>query len=129
MNFPVELKYTKQHEWVFVEKDTATIGITDYAQQQLGDVVYVEIPEIGTELVKEESFSVIESVKAASDIYSPVSGEVVEVNAELEDHPEYINQSPYEKGWIIKTKLKDKSELNDLMNSKIYQEFLKTEEA
>jgi glycine cleavage system H protein len=129
MNFPEELKYTTQHEWVAVERETALVGITDYAQQALGDVVYIEIPEIGTELKKGDTLSVIESVKAASDIYAPVSGEVIEVNETLEDHPEYINQLPYDKGWIVKMKIKKISELDDLMNGQAYQEFIQSEEA
>jgi glycine cleavage system H protein len=129
MNFPEELKYTNQHEWVSVEKETALIGITDYAQQALGDVVYIEIPEIGTELVKGDTLSVVESVKAASDIYAPVSGEVIEVNETLEDHPEYVNRSPYDKGWIVKMKIKSVSELDDLMNSQAYREFSQSEDA
>lgn len=129
MNFPEELKYTNQHEWVAVERETALIGITDYAQQALGDVVYIEIPEIGTELKKGDTLSVVESVKAASDIYAPVSGEIIEVNETLEDHPEYVNQLPYDKGWIVKMKIKRISELDDLMNSQVYQEFIQSADA
>ncbi len=127
MVFPEELKYTDQHEWTRIESDSATIGITDYAQQSLGDIVYVELPEIGTEVKKGEEFGVIESVKAASDTYSPLTGEVTEINEDLQEHPEYINQSPYDKGWIIKLKIKDSSEINDLMNSHQYQEYIKSE--
>lgn len=127
MVFPEELKYTDQHEWTRIESDSATIGITDYAQQSLGDIVYVELPEIGTEVKKGEEFGVIESVKAASDTYSPLTGEVTEINEDLQEHPEYINQSPYDKGWIIKIKIKDSSEINDLMNSHQYQEYIKSE--
>ena len=125
--FPEELKYTDQHEWTRIESDSATIGITDYAQQSLGDIVYVELPEIGTEVKKGEEFGTIESVKAASDTYSPLTGEVTEINEDLQEHPEYINQSPYDKGWIIKIKIKDSSEINDLMNSHQYQEYIKSE--
>ena len=125
--FPEELKYTDQHEWTRIESDSATIGITDYAQQSLGDIVYVELPEIGTEVKKGEEFGAIESVKAASDTYSPLTGEVTEINEDLQEHPEYINQSPYDKGWIIKIKIKDSSEINDLMNSRQYQEYIKSE--
>ncbi len=128
MDFPDELKYTNQHEWVSVERDKALIGITDYAQQQLGDVVFVELPEIGTEISKGEAFGVVESVKAASDIYAPVSGEVIEINETLEEHPEVLNQSPYEKGWIIKIRIYDISELEELMGSEAYQEFVQKEE-
>lgn len=128
MDFPDELKYTNQHEWVSVERDKALIGITDYAQQQLGDVVFVEMPEIGTEISKGEAFGVVESVKAASDIYAPVSGEVIEINETLEEHPEVLNQSPYEKGWIIKIRIYDISEMEELMGSEAYQEFVQKEE-
>jgi len=128
MAVPKELKYTKQHEWANVEDENALIGITDYAQEQLGDVVYVEMPEVGTTISKGEPFGVVESVKAASDIYAPLSGEVIEINESLGEHPEYVNQSPYEKGWMIKIKVSNLSELTDLMNSNEYEEFIKEEE-
>jgi glycine cleavage system H protein len=128
MNFPKELRYTNQHEWFRDESGTGTIGITDYAQQALGDVVYVEMPEIGTVFSKGDAFGVVESVKAASDIFAPLSGEVIEINQALEEHPEYINQSPYGDGWIIKLKVSEPSEVNALMDSQKYQEFVKLEE-
>jgi glycine cleavage system H protein len=127
MEFPKNLLYTAQHEWLLNENGIATIGITDYAQDQLGDVVFVELPEVGTIFSKGDSFGVIESVKAASDVYMPVSGEVLEINSTLENHPEYINQSPYGDGWIIKLKLTASDELQELMNSEAYAEHVKKE--
>jgi glycine cleavage system H protein len=127
MEIPEELRYTDEHEWVIAGGDVAKIGVTDHAQQMLGDVVFVEMPEIGTEIKKGEPFGVIESVKAASDIFSPVSGEVTEINEELGDHPEYINQSPYDRGWIIKAKMSNPNDFDDLMGSSMYREFLEKE--
>jgi len=127
MDFPEELKYTEEHEWVLVEEDVVTIGITDFAQEQLGDVVFVELPEAGDEVEAGKSFGVVESVKAVSDIYAPVSGEIVEVNDELPEEPETINSSPYDDGWLIKIKLSDPSELDDLMDADAYQEFIEQE--
>ena len=124
MDFPEDLKYTEEHEWVQVEEDIVTIGITDFAQEQLGDVVFVELPEVGDEVDAGKSFGVVESVKAVSDIYAPVSGDVVEVNDGLPDEPETINSSPYDDGWLIKIKLTDPSELDDLMDAESYQEFI-----
>lgn len=128
MEFPEELKYTEEHEWVLVEDDIVTIGITDFAQDSLGDVVFVELPEVGATLEAGKPFGVVESVKAVSDIYAPVSGEVVEVNEELPDAPETINTSPYEDGWMIKVKLSDKSQLDDLLDADDYQDFIEEEE-
>lgn len=127
MQFPDGLLYSMEHEWILVENETAKVGITDYAEQMLGDVVYVEMPEIGTEITKGEAFGVVESVKAASDIYSPASGEVTGINEGLGEHPEHINQSPYEKGWIIEIKISNKADLDDLMDSKKYREYILTE--
>ena len=127
MELPKELRYTDEHEWMMVEAGVATTGVTEHAQQMLGDVVFVEMPEIGTELIKDESFGVIESVKAASDIFAPVSGKVVELNEELGNHPEFINQSPYGKGWIIRVKMSNSDDINDLMDSEKYKEFLEKE--
>lgn len=127
MELPEGLRYTSEHEWVLVEAGTATIGATDHAQQMLGDVVFVEMPEIGTEITRDEPFGVIESVKAASDIFAPVSGEVTEINEELGDHPEFINQSPYEKGWIVKIKMSNSNDVVDLMDSSEYKDFLEKE--
>ena len=121
MNFPQELLYTEAHEYCKVDGDIVTIGVTEYAQEQLGDITYVELPEIGDSFSKGDSLGVIEAVKAASDIYSPVSGEVVEINENLEDNPELINQECYEGGWIMKLKLSDTSELDGLMKVDAYK--------
>lgn len=124
MDFPDELKYTEEHEWVLVEDDTVTVGITDFAQDQLGDVVFVELPEEGDQLETGKPLGVVESVKAVSDVYAPLSGEVVEVNSALPDEPEMLNTSPYEDGWMVKIKLADSGELDDLMDAAAYQEFI-----
>ena len=124
MDFPDELKYTEEHEWVLVEDDTVTVGITDFAQDQLGDVVFVELPEEGDQLETGKPLGVVESVKAVSDVYAPLSGEVVEVNSALPDEPEMLNTSPYEDGWMVKIKLADSGELDDLMDAVAYQEFI-----
>lgn len=124
MDFPDELKYTEEHEWVLVEDDIATIGITDFAQDQLGDVVFVELPEVGDLLEMGKTLGVVESVKAVSDIYAPLSGEVVEINEDLPDEPELINTSAYEDGWMIKLKISDPGELEDLMDAADYQSFV-----
>jgi glycine cleavage system H protein len=128
MEFPKKLRYTREHEWVLLENDTALVGITDYAQQHLGEVVFVELPEIGTELKKGEAFCVVESVKAASDVYAPLSGEVLDINEELEDQPEILNQSPYEKGWIVKIRVVASTEYDDLMKVEDYEKFTESEE-
>jgi glycine cleavage system H protein len=118
---PTELKYTKSHEWVRSEEDgTVTIGITDHAQELLGDLVFVELPEVGSEMSAEDAVCVVESVKAASDVYMPVSGEVVEVNAVLADAPETINDSPYDDGWLIRIQPSNPDELEDLMDADSY---------
>lgn len=118
---PSELKYTKSHEWVRDEDDgSVTIGITDHAQELLGDLVFVELPEVGTEMLAEDAACVVESVKAASDVYMPVSGEVIEVNELLADAPETINNSPYDDGWLIKVKISKPDELEDLMDADTY---------
>ena len=124
MNIPENLKYTKDHEWIKVDGDTATIGITDYAQGELGDVVFVEIETEGENLDKEEVFGTVEAVKTVSDIFMPVSGEVVEVNPKLEDSPEIVNKDPYGEGWLIKVKLSDKSEIDDLLEASKYKEII-----
>ena len=124
MDFPDDLKYTEEHEWVLIEDDVATIGITDFAQDQLGDVVFVELPDVGDELESGKALGVVESVKAVSDVYSPLSGEVVEINEELPDEPELLNTSPYEDGWMIKLKISDPSELDSLMDASDYQDFV-----
>jgi glycine cleavage system H protein len=121
LNHPKDLKYSKTDEWVRVQGDEAVIGITDYAQDQLGDIVYVELPwDAGASVKHEEKFGDIESVKATSELISPISGEVVKVNEDLKDHPELINDSPYEQGWMLVVKLSDKAELNNLMDADQY---------
>ncbi|OLS02106.1 glycine cleavage system protein GcvH [Tissierella creatinophila] len=120
------LYYSEDHEWVKVEGDEAYIGISDFAQHQLGDIVYIELPEIDDELEKEDDFSAVESVKAASDVYMPVSGKVLEVNEDLLDSPELLNSDPFE-SWIVKIELTDKSQLDDLMSSEEYEEFTSEE--
>lgn len=122
MNIPDNLKYTKDHEWLKVDGDNAYIGITDFAQGELGDIVFVEIETEGEQLAKEEVFGTIEAVKTVSDLYMPVSGEVLEVNAKLEDTPEIINQDPYGDGWLIKIKLENTSELDSLLDAATYKE-------
>lgn len=124
MDFPEELKYTEEHEWILVEDDIATVGITDFAQDQLGDVVFVELPEVGDQLDAGKALGVVESVKAVSDVYAPLSGEVVEVNDELPDEPEMLNTSPYDDGWMIKVKIADETELDELMDATAYQAFI-----
>ena len=121
MNFPADLKYTKSHEWVRIDGDTATVGISDHAQSEMGDVVYVELPEVGRALQSQESFGTIESVKTVSDVYAPVAGEVVEANATLEAQSELLNTAPYEEGWLVKIKMSDPSEADSLMGAKAYQ--------
>lgn len=125
---PEDLKYAKTHEWARVEGDIVTVGITDHAQDALGDVVYVELPEVGDQLHAADEAGVVESVKAASDVYAPVSGEVIEINEDLEDAPETINGDPYGDGWFYKLKLKDAAELDDLLDGAGYQESLEGEE-
>jgi glycine cleavage system H protein len=124
MAVPGDLKYTKSHEWVRVEGDVATIGMTDYAQGELGDITYLELPETGTEVGALEAFGVVESVKAASDIYAPVSGEVVEVNDAAVTGPEVLNASPYGDAWLIRIKVASDSDLNNLMSPDDYQKYL-----
>jgi glycine cleavage system H protein len=118
------VKYTKDHEWIKVEGDTATIGITNHAQEQLGDVVFVELPKVGKAVKKGGEAAVVESVKAASEVYAPVTGEVVAVNSELEGDPALVNRGAEDGGWFMKVKLKDKSELDDLMDKAAYDKFI-----
>ncbi|BDG60240.1 glycine cleavage system protein GcvH [Caldinitratiruptor microaerophilus] len=125
LHYPADLRYTKEHEWIRVEGNVGTVGITAFAQDQLGDVVFVEVPAVGAEVVQGKQFGTVESVKTVSDLFSPVSGKVVEVNKALEDHPELVNQDPYGQGWMIKVELKDPAELDALMDSAAYQAFLK----
>jgi glycine cleavage system H protein len=124
MKIPAELKYTEDHEWVRVEDDTATVGITDFAQGELGDVVFVEIETEGEELDKGETFGTVEAVKTVSDLFMPVGGEVAEVNETLADEPEIVNKDPYGKGWMIKIKVKDSSELDDLLTADDYKKMV-----
>ncbi len=120
-----KILFTKEHEWIVVEGDVVRVGISDYAQNELGDVVFVDLPEVGDEVEEGEGFAVVESVKAVSDVYAPVSGEVTAVNEELEDNPELINESPYDKGWIVEIKVDGTAQTGDLMNKQEYEEFLK----
>jgi glycine cleavage system H protein len=126
--YPDDLKYSEEHEWIKVEGDSVTIGITHHAQDALGDVVFVELPEVGDSLEKEDTCGSIESVKAVSDLFCPLSGEVTAVNETLEDAPETVNGDPYAAGWIFKIKLSDLSELDGLMDAAAYQAFLKENE-
>jgi glycine cleavage system H protein len=121
MEFPEELKYTEEHEWVQVEGDLVVVGITDFAQDALGDIVFVELPEVGTVVTAGKAFGVVESVKAVSDVYAPVSGTVEEVNEELPDAPEILNTSPYGDGWMIKIRITDAAQLDGLMDAISYQ--------
>ena len=127
-NIPSELRYLRSHEWVRLEEDgTVTIGITDHAQEALGDVVFVELPEPGALLAAGDEAGAVESVKAASEIYVPLTGEVLEVNSTLEDAPETVNSDPYNDGWFFKMKLEDEGELNDLMDAEAYGDFVESE--
>lgn len=124
MNFPENLKFSKEHEWVMVEGDVALIGITEFAQSELGDVVYVELPEVGEKITKDDPFGSVESVKAVSDLFAPVSGTVIEVNDSLPDSPELVNEDSYGDGWMIKVQMSDKEELKDLLAQDEYGEFV-----
>ena len=121
---PADLKYTKSHEWVRVDGDVATVGMTDYAQSELGDITYLELPDPGTAVEATEPFGVVESVKAASDIYAPVGGEVVERNEDAVNGPDVLNASPYDQAWLIKIRLSDADALNELMSAGDYEKFL-----
>ena len=124
MDVPTDLQYTKEHEWVRSEEGMATVGITDYAQDQLGDIVYLDLPSPGATLSRFERMGEIESVKAVSDLFSPVSGEVIEVNQEAVDAPELVNQEPYGRGWLIKVRLSDAVELDKLLSAEAYDELV-----
>ena len=128
MEYPEDLKYTEEHEWLLVENDVVTVGITDFAQDALGDVVFVELPDEGSSVEAGKTFGVVESVKAVSDVYAPLSGEVVEVNEELPDTPELVNTSPYEDGWMIKIRFSDPSELDSLLDAEAYQAFVEEQD-
>ena len=120
----MSMKYTKDHEWVSVDGDVATVGISDYAQQQLGDVVFVEVPEVGADLGKGDELAVVESVKAASEVYAPITGEVVDVNADLEGEPSLVNEDALGKGWFAKIKISDSAQLEELMDEDAYKSFI-----
>jgi glycine cleavage system H protein len=124
MEFPEGLKYSKEHEWVLVEDKVAIIGITEFAEHELGDVVYVELPEVGEKVVKDDPFAAVESVKAVSDVFAPVSGTVLEINETLPENPETINDDPYGDGWMIKVEMTDKDDLKDLMSAEEYAEYI-----
>jgi glycine cleavage system H protein len=124
MAYPKEFRYTKEHEWISAKGDTATIGITDYAQHELGDVVFVELPAAGSKVTAGKTFGTVESVKAVSEIYAPVSGEVVEANTELHNKPETINSDPHGAGWLIKVKLANPVEVNSLMDAVAYEAYI-----
>lgn len=124
MNIPENLKYSKEHEWIRVEGETAFIGITDFAQGELGDIVYVEIETVGDDVPKDEVFGTVEAVKTVSDLYMPVSGEILEFNDQLESQPELVNDDPYGEGWMIKISLSDPSELDELLDSAAYSELV-----
>ena len=128
MKFPENLLYSESHEWLKEEGGRATIGLTDYAQSQLKDIVYVELPEIGSEFKKGESMGTVESVKTVTDVFSPVTGKVVEANQTLKNSPQFVNEDPYGKGWIVKMEIKDKGELKELLSFKAYQDFVPKEE-
>jgi glycine cleavage system H protein len=127
MSFPKELKYSKTHQWIRVEDKTSTIGISDYAQQELKEIVFVDLPEVGTTVEKGEVFGSIESAKTVSDLYSPVDGEVKERNEELDERPKLVNEDPYGKGWMIKVEMTDLSQLDELLSAHDYEESLKEE--
>lgn len=129
MEFPEDLKYSKEHEWVMIAGDVATIGITDFAQEQLGDIVFVELPSTGDTLTRGEAFGVVESVKAANDIYAPLTGTVIEVNDDLPDSPEMINEDCYGDGWLIKVRISGETESDDLMDAKAYERYTAEEGA
>ncbi len=124
MNIPEDLKYSKDHEWARIEGEVAVVGITDYAQNELGDIVYVELPEVGTQVEQGKAFGTVEAVKAVSDLFAPVSGEVVAVNEKLADSPELVNQDPYGEGWMIKIKMSNPDEVNNLLNKEDYEALL-----
>ena len=124
MNIPAELKYTKDHEWIKIEDDTITVGITDFAQSELGDIVYVEVETVDETLEADEVFGTVEAVKTVSDLFMPLTGEVIEFNEELEDEPELVNSDPYGKGWMIKINFTDSSQIDDLLDAETYQNLI-----
>ena len=124
MNIPADLKYTKDHEWVKIENDIATVGITDFAQGELGDIVYIEVDSLGENLESESVFGTVEAVKTVSDLFMPLSGEIIEFNSELESSPELVNEDPYDSGWMIKIKLSDVNSASNLLDSKQYKDLI-----
>ena len=124
MSLPKDLLYSEEHEWIKREDGKVRIGITSFAQSELGDIVFVELPEEGDEIEVDEPFGSVESVKTVSELYAPISGKVVEINEELEDNPEYVNESPYEKAWMVVVEPSDESEIDDLLSDEQYQEFI-----
>ena len=124
MNFPTELKYTKDHEWVRIEGDVATVGITEFAQRELGDIVYVDINTIGKTIAKEEVFGTVEAVKTVSDLFMPITAEVLEFNKALDTNPELVNSDPYGEGWMVKILIQDAAELTALLNAEAYQSII-----
>ena len=122
MNIPADLKYTKDHEWVKIDNEIATVGITDFAQGELGDIVYIEVDSIGENLESESVFGTVEAVKTVSDLFMPLSGEIIEFNSELESRPELVNEDPYDSGWMIKIKLSDLNSISTLLDSKQYKD-------
>lgn len=124
MNLPENLFYTKEHEWIKVQENQGIIGITDFAQSELGDIVFVELPKVGAKISIGQTFGTIEAVKAVSDLYAPVSGEVVEINNEISNSPQFVNSDPYEKGWMIKVKLSDQTEINSLLKVEDYKQLI-----
>ncbi|MFY4775575.1 glycine cleavage system protein GcvH [Metabacillus sp. RGM 3146] len=125
MSTPKDLRYSEEHEWVKVEGDKVRVGITDFAQSELGDIVFVELPSVGDEIKADEPFGSVESVKTVSELYAPISGKVVEINEDLDDSPEFVNESPYEKAWMIVIEPKDATEIENLMTSEQYEEMTK----
>tara|TARA_B100000029_G_scaffold138763_1_gene133696 strand:- start:332 stop:709 length:378 start_codon:yes stop_codon:yes gene_type:complete len=125
MNLPNNIKYTEDHEWVKLDEDTLIIGITDFAQSELGDIIFVEFPDLNTEVEAKDSIGTLEAVKTVADIYSPVSGKIIDLNSELEDNPELINEDPYNKGWILKIKINNEDEYNSLLTNIDYENIIK----
>ena len=125
MSTPNELRYTKEHEWVSIDNNIATIGITDHAQGQLGDIVFVELPDLESSINQDDIFGVVEAVKTVADLFAPVSGKIIEINSDLEESPDLINSDPYESGWIIKTVVDNLDEYNNLMSNLDYEDFIK----
>jgi glycine cleavage system H protein len=124
MNFPSALKYTKDHEWISISGNTAVIGITDFAQRELGDIVYIEIEPVGTDVTKEETFGTVEAVKTVSDLFMPLTGTIQEINAEINNNPEFVNSDPYGKGWMVKVTITNEAEVEELLSAEDYQKLI-----